>query len=479
MAESIAVIGTSLPHDDVECVPLHSQNSLLDYDISVFNPDISSFYGYPTDYHLGKPSLDDTNSFKLKERLSHWRQEILGAVRAGKTIFLLLNELQEVYVATGEKSFSGTGRNRQVIRHVTAISNYELIPGGIDIVNSKGTSMRLHSRNSILGTYWSSLEPVCEFRVFVSGEGVRPLVITRTGNKTVGAYLKYKDAPGTLVLLPYIDFDRADFTHTTRGGNEYWTDKAAQVGNQFITAIIGIHSILKAGSEFTPIPDWVAKKEEYVLVKEQQIRNELLTLEAKIGTSQKRKEQLQQALSGETELKRLLYEKGKPLEDAILKSLKLIGFEASRYHAGDSEFDVVFESAEGRLIGEAEGKDNKPVNIDKLRQLEMNIHEDYSRDEVKEIAKGALFGNAYRLSPPEDRSSFFTEKCVTAAKRSNTALVRTTDLFGVSKYLSSTEDEEFAKMCRQAILDAVGVVVFPDIPESETQVSQKIVNKSD
>lgn len=478
MAENIAIIGTSLPHDEVEFVPLHSQNSLLDYDISVFNPDVSSFYGYPTDYYLGKPSLSDTSSFDLKEKLTHWRQEILGAARAGKTIFLLLDQLQEVYIATGEKSFSGTGRNRQGIRHVTLTSNYELIPGGIDVVNSKGTSMKLHGRDNILATYWSSLETVSEFRVIVSGEGVRPLVVTRTGNRTVGAYIKYKDAPGTLVLLPYIDFDRADFTRRTRGGNEYWTDKANQVGNQFISAIIGVHNTLKAGSEVTPVPDWVAK-EKYVLVKEQQVRNELLTLETEIDTIQKRKEELQQTLYGETELKRLLYEKGKPLEAAILKSLKLVGFEASPYHADDSEFDVVFESAEGRLIGEAEGRDNKPINIDKLRQLEMNIQEDYSRDEVKEIAKGALFGNAYRLLPPEDRSDFFTEKCVTAATRSSTALVRTTDLFHVSKYLSSIEDEGFAKTCRKAILDTVGVVVFPDIPGLETQVSENVVNKSD
>jgi hypothetical protein len=477
MPENIVIIGTSLPHDEVEFVSLDSQNSLLDYDISVFNPDISSFYGYPGDYYQGKPSLSDTNSFRLKERLSHWRLEILGAVRAGKTVFLLLNELQEVYIATGEKSFSGTGRNRQVMRHVTAISNYELVPGGIDVVNSKGTSIKLHSRDNILATYWSLLEPVFEFRVFIGGEGLRPLVITRAGNKIVGVYLKYKDAPGTLVLLPYIDFDRAEFTRRTRGGNEYWTEKATQVGNQFISAIIGVHNFLKAGNEFTPVPDWVAK-EKYVLMKEQQIRNELLTLETEIDAIWKQKEQLQQALSEETELKRLLYEKGKPLEAVILKSLKLIGFEASRYHAGDSEFDVVFESAEGRLIGEAEGKDNKSINIDKLRQLEMNIHEDYSRDEVKEVAKGVLFGNAYRLLPPEDRSDFFTEKCVTAAKRSNTALVRTTDLFHVSKYITSTEDKEFAKICRKAILNSVGIVVFPDIPELENQVSQDVINTS-
>jgi hypothetical protein len=59
---------------------------------------------------------------------------------------------------------------------------------------------------------------------------------------------------------------------------------------------------------------------------------------------------------------------------------------------------VVFESEEGRLIGEAEGKDNKAINVDKLRQLSMNIHEDIQREEVTTPAKGVLFGNGYRFN---------------------------------------------------------------------------------
>ncbi|MBA7574308.1 hypothetical protein ES708_16113 [subsurface metagenome] len=472
MPKNIIVIGTGLPHDELEFAYLHSKHSLLDYDISVFNPDISPFYGYQDDYR-GKPCLSDTNSVNLQEQLAHWRREILGAVTAGKTVFLLLNELQEVYVATGEKSYSGTGRNRQVTRHVTPYSNYALIPGGIDVVNSKGTSMTLCGKDNVLATYWAELGPASEFRVLISGEGVRPLVITKTGNKTVGAYLRYKNAPGALFLLPYIDFEREDFTYVKRG-KTYWTDKATQIGKQFVSAIVNVDKVYRQGGEVTPAPDWVAQ-EKFVLPKEQQIRSKLLTLETKIDILQKEKEQLQQTLAAETELKGLLYEKGKPLEAAILRSLKLIGFETSQYRDSESEFDIVFESKEGRLIGEAEGKDNKAVNIDKLRQLEMNIHEDFTRDEVKEMAKGALIGNAYRFLPPEDRSDFFTEKCLTAAKRSNIVLIKATDLFYVSRYLSAKVDKVFAKRCRQAILAAVGVVVFPNIPEYETQAPQTVV----
>jgi hypothetical protein len=61
-----------------------------------------------------------------------------------------------------------------------------------------------------------------------------------------------------------------------------------------------------------------------------------------------------------------VYEKGALLEQAILQALRLIGFEAEQYRESDSEFDVVFVSPEGRCLGEAEGKDNRAINIDKL-----------------------------------------------------------------------------------------------------------------
>lgn len=131
-----------------------------------------------------------------------------------------------------------------------------------------------------------------------------------------------------------------------------------------------------------------------------------------------------------------------------------------------SEFDVVFEAAEGRLIGEAEGKDNKAINVDKLRQLEMNLHEAFARDEITQMAKGVLFGNAYRLLPLAEQPDYFTAKCVSAAKRNGRALVRTPDLFRVARYLSDREDPEFARRCREAIMAAAGdIVSFPNVPE--------------
>jgi hypothetical protein len=95
----------------------------------------------------------------------------------------------------------------------------------------------------------------------------------------------------------------------------------------------------------------------------------------------------------------------------------------------------------------------------------MNIHEDFERDEVTEMAKAVLFGNAYRLHPADDRGEYFTAKCMTAARRTGTALLRTPDLFRVAQYLSDARDPEFAKKCREAILSTEGEIVsFPEPP---------------
>ena len=135
--------------------------------------------------------------------------------------------------------------------------------------------------------------------------------------------------------------------------------------------------------------------------------------------------------------------------------------------------DAVFESKEGRFLVEAEGKDNDQIKIEKMRQLEINISEDYARDEIDEMAKGVLIGNAYRLMEPSERGEYFSTKCLSTAERNKTALVRTPDLFKIAKYLSEKTDKAFAGKCRKAMLDTVGVVDFPEIPASEIKKSEK------
>jgi hypothetical protein len=86
------------------------------------------------------------------------------------------------------------------------------------------------------------------------------------------------------------------------------------------------------------------------------------------------------------------------------------------------------------------------------------------------MAVGVLFGNAYRLMLPAERLAYFTEKVCKGAAVANIALVRTTDLFRVARFLKDNPNPNFGKLCREAILDGAGkVVVFPDLPVGPTE----------
>ena len=139
---------------------------------------------------------------------------------------------------------------------------------------------------------------------------------------------------------------------------------------------------------------------------------------------------------------------------------------------------MVFECAEGRLIGEAEGKDNKAVNIDKLRQLAMNVHEDLQRQEVMTPAKAVLFGNGFRLQPLDERPDPFSVKCYGAAATSSTALVFTPDLFAPVQYLMAHADEEYSRRCRDVILGTVGRVKFPEPPSAGGPIEEVRVQEA-
>jgi len=307
--------------------------------------------------------------------------------------------------------------------------------------------------------FWNEFREMFAYHVLLSSENVPAAILTRTGDKCVGAIIRRKTSTGSLVLLPDVDFYPDEFV-VEKNEKQVWTKKATTFANRFVAAIVQMDKELRAESDVTTEPTW-ASADAYLLAPERTLRAELIAAELAVEKAQQTKEELAEQLRVEGRLRGLLFEKGRPLEESIVEALRKLGFTAEPFRDGGSEFDVVFESTEGRLIGEAEGKDNKAVNVDKLRQLQMNIHEDLLRESVEAPAKPVLFGNAHRLVSLEERRDAFTEKCVAAALTMNTALVFTPDLFLAVQNHVECQDSEFAAACRQAILSSVGRVTFP------------------
>ena len=479
MAKKILTVGCEIPGGFGEHVSLYSKASLLDADIVLFYPSLVAYSLYVMERYMGKPRLPDASSFIAQDAVTHWRRELLDALDAGKTVIIILSELEQVYVSTGEKQYSGTGRNRITTNIVRPLSNYDLLPLSVKIVESVGTSMALTPGENILREYWREFGDDSQYRVYLErSDSFRPLIVSSQGNRVVGGTI-YTKSGGALVALPWIDLEGdEDFTEEYEdddGETEYrWTPKALEWGQRYLGALVSLESTIRSQNQETPIPQW-ALADLYATKRESELTEQLLGVQGEISELERKREDYESQIADAGWLKALLYEQGHTLEGAVLQAMRLLGFQASNYRDPNSEFDVVLECPEGRFIGEVEGRNNKAIDISKMRQLVMNIQEDFSRENVQEMAKGVLFGNAHRLAPPPDRpDAHFTAKCITAAEANGIALIRTCDLFEVSRALIDKPDEAYAAKCRQAIFDAKGkVVVFPATPDTANGERQK------
>ena len=461
-SKTIFTVGFQLPTKDIfQYQSFHSNASLLDADIILFEPNLEYQVDYLRGTFQGKPSLSETSSTQCIESVKHWREELNFAFKSGKTIILFLKKYEEVYYNTGQKEFSGTGRNQKVSNIVDLLDSYLTLP--LRLTNrkiAKGKNMKFTQNANFLKPYWDLIKDFTEYQLYFEHEKVKALILTKSGDKIVGGMLQ-NDNGGTILLLPPLKLpDNFTELHTD-GKTQVWSQKAIQFGKSLLNQIVAIDKVLKTSIESTPVPQWLEEK-EFQLDIEYKYFDEINTLNRQIEEIKSQIEQKQTELSKHSLSKKLLYENGKPLEYAIIEALQTIGFRAENYDDGKSEFDIVFESDEGRFIGEAEGKDNSAINVTKFRQLESNIHEDFERDEVTVHAKGVLFGNPFRLLHPIERKEFFTQKAIDSAKRTGIALVNTHELFEVVKYIKNTDNQDYAKLVRECFKNTSGDIInFP------------------
>jgi len=393
----------------------------------------------------------------------HWSREIEKALQDGKTLFFFAS-------APGVAELLGT------------LLPFELPPSE----PAFGDVIRLSDKAHLIEDYFHAFKEYFSYRVrFKLTDNWTSLLLTKPGNRSVG--LLGKHAAGHVVILPslpyfedtyqryvhegYLDELEEEEEPDTHDGplsdlaEDQWERDFLAMSHSLIQQLLQIDSWLR-GEHTLPPPDW-ANEPTFQTPRLQTLLPQLAKIASQINQLESKRDEIRAQASDAAELSLLLYAKGKPLERAVLKALRLFGFQAEPFANAISEFDAVFTHEDIRLLGEAEGRDNSPIGVDKIRQLCTNLDEDYARDEVDEYAKGVLFGNPQRLLPPDQRDVDFTHKSRTMAKQRDIALILTSSLFRPAAYLEQCPDENYAKACRDSILTCSGAIAQLPAPPDE------------
>ena len=451
--KSLVCVNTQIPTVEDE-LDYSSDGSLRDYDIVVFDPTLPLYSR--VEFSAGGSCISIEGATQFAKASSHWFGELSDALAAGKTIFVILSPFRTDQAATGSTMTSKSTRNY----NTTSINNYSVIPANLKVRNARGRSITV--KDPAYKTLYGIIKEIAEYRVVFEAPTSMHTLFTAKDGTAIGGLARLEGRPGSLVLLPHFDFEADGYTETSAEGEEDWSEKALRASKALVGQLVAIDRMIRGSSELTPPPNWVEAFAKPKVIEE--IESAITAIDAQIEELRVQRSAESLRMADVSEYSHLLYETGKPLEHAIEKVLRLLGYTVETLRIGDLEIDHVIVSPTGlRMIGESEGKDSSAIDISKFRQLESNIGEDFERDDVDHPAKGLLFGNGFRLSAPETRAQQFTQKSLTNAGRLGSALIRTADLYAVAVHLlDHPEDEEFKAACRAAIEEtAGGVVVFP------------------
>ena len=465
MSKKIFSIGYEVPGNIAEYIDFSSEQSLMDADILLISPDSFSPSGNWVSFTTSDGGCYNIESSKVyKQKISQLKKEIQDHLNSGKNVFILLSKEEKYPLA-----YNVTTKKKEYNYSTETYSNYNFLPISIGTLTSASGKHVEFSGNPIFSGFYKKFEKYLEYQLYIEALNKSQAIFTAQYKpKVLGAV--YKIGAGNLIILPYLNYDYDKFVKTKKNKKgkekECWTEAALKFGHALVECLIQIANDLNKSAERTPPPKWVSES-DFVGAKETKIIQSIKNEERKIVNITREIGKLNAELLEEQILKDLLFEQGKPLENAVIKALKILGYRAENYNDGDLELDQVIISPENhRYIGECEGKNEKDIDISKLRQLIESMNADFARDEVEEKAFGILFGNPQRLTSPDKRTLDFTKKCKTGAEREKIALIKTVDLFRVAKYLAENNDERFKNQCRETIHNGLGTtVVFPDLPK--------------
>jgi hypothetical protein len=422
-------VGIDFKKPEVKKVDFYGKETFLDADILIIDPILIHQLwsnAKKTDRGLYFYSKDGSDS--LRGLHKHRSLEIQKLLSTEKLVIVFLRLV---------KSVIGEILNQD---EFDIITNYDWLPFQSQYINEFshgfGKEIKLIAEKHQFASYYHAFKKDLEYEVYLQNyRPTKTFLTTNTGN-SVGWSENYVN--GQIIFLP--------------------PPPQKEDINKILGVLIHCSTIFFKTHILNFEPSWVKK---YTLPGENAYQPQIDQLQQQIDDLIKQKEEIESKKQKLSDYRALLFENGKPLENAVINAFRLMGFQAENLKKDDMEHDVILTSSEGRAIAEVEGKDKTAVNIEKLDQLTRVVDEDFIVN--NSYPEGILIGNPYRLLPIEERSDPFTEKVRIAVKRKNFKLLTTVELFkAVIKMLESPTDENYKTECREIFFNISGEeITFP------------------
>jgi len=206
-SESQAIaLGFELEHPDVAQTRFRSSQTLLDYEIVFWDPGwiLEEYTRDFTSSYQGLPLISQHDSALIVGEVARRKREMIELLKLGGTIVIFLSRPDQIYIHTGEKQYSGTGRNRHTTAFVRHFDLAAALPISVKLVVAQGKQMEFRGSEPF-GSFWRKHKDDFTYRAYMEELTGKPQVYIRRTERPVASVVKAEK--GSVILLPDLRYD--------------------------------------------------------------------------------------------------------------------------------------------------------------------------------------------------------------------------------------------------------------------------------
>ncbi|HBC31897.1 MAG TPA: hypothetical protein DC024_11730 [Clostridiales bacterium] len=373
-AMRMITIGSFFDHDFADNIHFRSPISFLDYDIVLidFEYVLTEYDTNQWKVYRGYRNLNESNSEALIKDIERRKFEILETLKFGRTVIVFTPGDQICYVDTGEREYSGTGRNRLTTYITSEVNILSVLPVEFETVEACGTSINFRGDGQF-SVFWDRNKDSFCYRAYFKKPVGTPLWFIKGTDKVVGSFMPFEK--GNLIFMPTYSYNDEDEKHE----------------KDFLKSIVYLVKELNKSTGDFRLPSWCLN---YLLPKEEARRLALKKYESDLNKITHEISKQKKVIAGFEEYKILFSGTGRALEVQVGKVFSELGFVVAEGLPGRDDFILNYKDKVA--VVEVKGV-SKSASEKHAAQLEKWVSEYISCNGTS--PKGILIVNAFKDVP--------------------------------------------------------------------------------
>lgn len=335
------------------------------------------------DMFFPKPCLSDYNSAQIVEDFKKIEGQIKELLKQGRNVFVLMGNNDNCYIYTGEKQYSGTGRNARQTNIVREFNAYSFLPIKLNVTEVVGERIDICCSSPYRDFFTNTRTCYYYASYFSVAENSTILGKIKGTDKVVAAVIPY--GSGKIVLLPQI-YEEEEYKT-----EDVWKEN----GKKYLDSLFELNRRLKITDEEMDLPGWT--QNIYILDEKVKLKKQN-TIENKIAKLEKELDKERIAVQEVQKYKLLLTSSGTTLEEIVKQVLDELGFTILEAEKGRS--DIIAKYGEVAIVAEIKGV-TKSAAEKHAAQLEKWVAQYIEENEVS--PKGMLIVNGFCDMPLNER----------------------------------------------------------------------------